>query len=178
MLNTAADPVTSLMQDHRCIESVISALDRAIHREGGEFPGELVAQALDFFSGYADGFHHKKEEDGLFPALAARGVPVEGGPIQVMLQEHGLGRVFLSRIREHLPEASAGDASAQAVVKESAQQYIGMLRSHIWKEDNVLFQMARRVLDPETSAELAARFAEQEDATVARFRSFAERAGS
>jgi hemerythrin-like domain-containing protein len=145
---TSEHPVQDLMKDHRLIERVMTALQvRLKEAEGGEFPGEFVEKALAFFVEYADGYHHYKEEEALFPALGERGVPVEGGPIGMMLHEHTLGRKCLAGIREQLAAARSGDATARASVTSYAGQYVELLRQHIWKEDNILFRMAEEALE-------------------------------
>jgi hemerythrin-like domain-containing protein len=156
---TLTDPVSDLMNDHRRIEAVMNALEKKLNTEG-PFPAEFVGRALRFFVEYADRFHHHKEEEQLFPAMAARGFPTEGGPIAVMLNEHEIGRKLLAGVRENLEEAGRGDTAAQAAVRTYASQYTEMLRQHIWKEDNILFAMARQVLDEPATRQLAERFAE------------------
>lgn len=174
---TATDPVTDLKNDHRLIEAVLSALEQRL-ASAGEFPADFVEQALNFFVEFADRFHHFKEEESLFPALAGRGVPVEGGPIGMMLHEHNLGRKLLSQVRSNLEAARSGDARAQASVRSCAQQYTELLRAHIWKEDNILFMMAERALDEAASRKLMERYAEGAASslgtrTVEQHRSFA-----
>lgn len=154
---TSQDPITDLMNDHRLIEAVMSSVERKLSGET-EFPAAFLRQALDFLVEYADRFHHAKEEEALFPALAGRGVPVEGGPIGMMLHEHTLGRKLLADIRSNLASAGQGDQEACATVRDRATQYIGLLRNHIWKEDNVLFRMARGVLDASSCQQLMERF--------------------
>lgn len=163
----AADPVTDLMNDHRLIESVMSALERKL-MEDATFPAEFVGKALSFFMEYADQFHHFKEEETLFPALAERGVPVEHGPIGMMLQEHAMGRRLVAGMRDNLQAAAQGSAEAGASVKSYAFQYTELLRSHIWKEDKVLFEMARRVLDGESERKLLQQFEQSVGARVSR----------
>ena len=178
----AADhPVTDLMNDHRLIERVMAALEQRLAAPGA-FPAEFVEQALNFFVEYADHFHHYKEEETLFPAMAKRGVPVEGGPIGMMLHEHALGRKLLADIRENLTSAHSGDEQACVYIRAYAEQYIGLLRNHIWKEDNVLFMMARNVLVGQTAESLLTLFrAEAEtgraSATVEKHAAFAKSLG-
>ncbi len=147
-MNTTSTPapILDLMADHRRIEAVMNALEREL-AAGGAFPAEFIGRALTFFTEYADHFHHYKEEEHLFPALAAAGVPVDGGPIGVMLQDHAMGRSLLAAVRSSLDEAGRGNAAAQREVRGYALQYLELLRQHIWKEDNVLFRLAPRVLD-------------------------------
>lgn len=137
-------PVEELYEDHRLIEKMLDEWDRIIrHRE---FLPEPIQKALTFFTGFADAVHHHREEQTLFPALTQAGVPVEGGPISVMLHEHELGRACLRGIRDAFDAAVAGDAEAQARIRRLAADYSGLLRNHIWKEDNVLFPMAEKLL--------------------------------
>jgi hemerythrin-like domain-containing protein len=171
------DPITDLMNDHRLIEAVLTALELKLNADG-EFPKEFVEQSLNFFVEYADQFHHFKEEESLFPAIAERGVPVEGGPIGMMLHEHTLGRRMLAGIRENLEAAGNGDGRARHALRNFAKQYSDLLRNHIWKEDNVLFNMARRVLDEQASHQLSRTFATGGNSKVTpeavdRYRSFA-----
>ena len=159
-------PVTELMNDHRLIEKVMAELERRLALDPAAVPAAFVAQALAFFTGFADASHHFKEEEALFPALAARGVPVEGGPIGMMLHEHGVGRKLLAGMRAELEAAGAGDGKACAALRDYAARYIELLRNHIWKEDNVLFRMAQQLLDEEAAAALRARFRESAQATA------------
>lgn len=54
-------------------------------------PVEPLEQLLNFFRVFADLCHHGKEEQYLFPALEAAGIPRESGPAGVMLAEHAEG---------------------------------------------------------------------------------------
>ena len=152
------NPVDELMNDHRLIEKVMSALEDRLSNDSAGFPADFVAQALAFFVEFADGHHHFKEEEALFPALAEHGVPVEGGPVGMMLHEHTLGRQWLAGIQDNLEAARDGDPDARVAVRQCAAGYVRLLRNHIWKEDNVLFRMAQHVLDERTVKEVADRF--------------------
>ena len=69
--------------------------------------------------------------------MVKAGVPSEGGPIGVMLEEHTQGRVLVQAM------AAAGPAERPAV----ARRYIRLLRDHIEKENGVLFPLADSILD-------------------------------
>lgn len=173
---TIENPITDLKNDHRLIEAVLSALESKLSA-GGAVPVEFVEQALNFLVEYADRYHHHKEEEVLFPALAARGVPVEGGPIGMMLYEHTVGRRLLSGIRENLAGARQGEYQASDAIRTFATEYIELLRGHIWKEDNVLFMLAERVLNEQSAQDVLERFKAQLEssaAVLAKQREFAE----
>ena len=142
-------PVDSLLSDHRLIEQVLDALEsRLATMENEPFPRRFFDQTLEFLTGFADRYHHGREEDLLFPILKHCGVSEEGGPIGVMLYEHTVGRSHLGSLRENLDAAERGDPGAREAVRAHALGYIELLRQHIQKEDNILFQIARRVLGP------------------------------
>jgi hemerythrin-like domain-containing protein len=163
----AHDPIQELMNDHRLIEKVLSSLEKRLADPDEPFPAEFVEQALDFLVSFADGCHHYKEEETLFPAIANLGVPVEGGPIEMMLHEHKEGRRCIKGIRDNLPAAREGNTRSQDAVRRFAAEYTGLLRHHIWKEDNVLFLMAKQVLTADAAEEVARRFSDESNPHLA-----------
>lgn len=126
-----------LMQEHRMIERVITALETAAGRlaAGGTVPADFFLTASDFIRNFADGSHHAKEEGILFAALAANGMPRDSGPVAVMLREHEEGRRLTKGMREAAERLRDGDPAAAAQVAENALGYAELLRQHIHKED-------------------------------------------
>jgi hemerythrin-like domain-containing protein len=143
-----------LMAEHRVIEQVLNVLEviarRAEQREG--FDTAAAEKAIDFFRTFADLCHHGKEEDLLFPRLEAHGLPRDGGPTGVMMHEHELGRDLLRQM------AAAVEHKSPAGFAEPARDYVRLLRDHIWKEDQRLFQMAGQVLTAADDDELMREF--------------------
>jgi len=90
--------------------------------------------------------------------MQERGVPVEGGPIAVMLMEHDAGRRHVKAVAKALSSAGSGDASAIASVRSGLESYARLLRAHIDKEDNVLYPMADRLFTAEDQLWLAGAF--------------------
>ena len=66
-----------LRHDHELILRALSVLDAfaSLAYEGKPAPAVETLELLSFFQKYADGYHHLKEEELLFPALEARGFP-------------------------------------------------------------------------------------------------------
>lgn len=154
----------ALKHDHRVIERVLGVLERALFKmeQGGAVDGELLRQVLDFFRGFADSCHHQKEEQVLFPRLADRGIPVEGGPVGVMLHEHEEGRQYLRGLAEGVALLDRDPEQARQLILGNGKGYAGLLRAHIQKEDYVLFPLADGVLTPGEQRELVHRFEEVE----------------
>lgn len=137
-------PTQILKDEHRVIERVLDAVERLAAQD--RIDGEAFRQAVDFLRNFADGCHHAKEENELFPRMEAAGIPREGGPIGCMLDDHARGRTLIARMAENVPSAAAGDLAARSALRTAAADYIDLLRKHIWKEDHVLFELADRAL--------------------------------
>ncbi len=157
-------PVEILMHEHRIIERALRALHGVCQRlEGGtSIPADVPAQLVEFIQTFADRCHHGKEEKHLFPALEARGVPREGGPIGVMLDEHEMGRGFVREMAGAAAAYARGESEATARFVRAARSYMGLLAQHIYKEDNVLFRIAENVLDAPAKAALVEAFEREE----------------
>jgi hemerythrin-like domain-containing protein len=102
---------------------------------------------LEFLSIFVDKCHHGKEEEFLFPALEASGVPREGGPIGVMLAEHEEGRRIISELSKAVKDYHTGVKTGADIMKDRMQRYVELLSRHIEKENGVLFVMADAKLD-------------------------------
>ena len=147
------DPIQELMDEHRIIEKVLTALSAAAAQ------GVLLKfyeRAVDFIANFADKCHHSKEEEQLFPVLEEKGIPRDGGPIGCMCDEHKIGRDHVRRMRELI---TAGDYVG---LRRESLNYVALLRDHIQKEDNVLFPMGRRVLSEDDLQRLRGKFDEVE----------------
>jgi hemerythrin-like domain-containing protein len=68
--------------------------------------------------------------------------------VGVMLHEHEVGRFYVTSLRRHIELYKQGKLDALAEIKVQMSNYINLLRSHIAKENNVLFKMADQVLSP------------------------------
>jgi len=151
-----------LQEEHQVIERGLALLERVTRKlaQAESLEPERIAQLLQFFGEFADRCHHGKEEGILFPELERRGIPVEGGPIGVMLMEHEMGRGFIRQMRQCAADLSKEEARRS--FREAAYSYISLLRAHIEKEDTVLFPMADGVLDTEGHKKLVERFDQHE----------------
>jgi hemerythrin-like domain-containing protein len=147
------------MAEHELILEALDALEKRVAAiQTGAAPDRVYFEkAVAFLRGFADKCHHGKEEDLLFKRMAERGIPVQGGPIAVMLSEHQAGRAFIRGIAEGAAKLGT-DPVATTQIAENARGYVDLLRAHIGKENNILFPMADRVFGPEDQAHLAKEF--------------------
>jgi len=149
-----------LRQEHEAILRMLDGLDLTNRQlfSGSPLQPSTLKGFLEFFQLFADRCHHGKEEDLLFPLLERRGIPREGGPIGVMLLEHEHGRELIRQMTSAASDYEKEPGPAGKRFAEAAEGYSALLRQHIFKENNILFQMAEQVLTPEEQTSLAADF--------------------
>jgi hemerythrin-like domain-containing protein len=149
-----------LKQEHRIIERMLASLEQAADRleQGGDVPPHFFITAADFSARFADGCHHRKEENVLFQAMIERGMPRNVGPIAVMMAEHEQGRAYTQAIRVGAERLQAGDADARLQLILNARGYVALLRQHITKEDTILFRMADQAVPAADQERLAEEF--------------------
>jgi uncharacterized protein len=146
-----------LTTDHQTTERVLEAAQKAFAAPGGP-PPSLIAQLVDYLVGYADGCHNKKEEEHLFPLIEKRGVPRQGGPLGVMLAEHDQARELIAKIKPLAGRYAEGAREGLAELGTVFAQLAELLKNHYWKENDILFPMARRVLSDEDASAVVAGF--------------------
>jgi hemerythrin-like domain-containing protein len=132
-----------LRGEHEHILRACAILERMAARVGDVDASDATA-IVDFVRFYADGMHHAKEENVLFPALEAAGMPRRGGPIGVMLGEHERGREHVGGMLDAV--TSFHTVEGRTAFADSARGFAALLEHHIAKENNVLFMMADRLL--------------------------------
>lgn len=153
-----------LSQEHRVIEMVLNCLEKMVEKAGEtqRIDEQAARDAIDFFRHYADGCHHAKEENHLFPAMEAKGFDRDAGPLSVMLYEHNVGRDAVRGMEQAIDEYVGGTRESAGQFVSHAIRFMSMLRQHIEKEDHCLFTMADQAFSGEEQAQLLDRFAEAE----------------
>jgi hemerythrin-like domain-containing protein len=171
-----------LMQEHRLIGKVLDYLEEAAGRleDGEEIDPDFFIDSAEFIAGFADGSHHRKEEDILFVAMTANDMPADAGPVAVMLHEHEEGRRFTAGFRSAAEQVKEGDLSAVTDVVRNVFDYVNLLRDHIIKEENVLFPMAEQIIDGGTMQRVAREFEkivtqDKENGTLTKYEALAEK---
>jgi hemerythrin-like domain-containing protein len=156
-MNTATK---NLEDDHVHILRLIDVMEHITHSDDPDI--NHLEQIVDIIRNFADGLHHAKEENLFFPFLAEKGFSPTEGPVAVMLHEHVAGRNFVKRIAENITLYKNGNKSSLTEIYRNMNGYSELLRSHISKENNILFRMADRVLSESDHHSLLSRFNEAE----------------
>jgi hemerythrin-like domain-containing protein len=136
----APSPATAdLRHEHEVILRGLAVLERLAERlaAGQPVKDTTLGELVQLFQTFADRCHHGKEEDQLFPAMRQKGM---GGTLAVFVEEHEEGRGYLRTLASDAPDAERAAA---------ARRYVGMLREHIQRENEILFPLADELFSAE-----------------------------
>lgn len=142
-----------LKQDHEVTERVFAAMEAKFSSADGPSPA-LVGLLVEYLLGYVERCHNQKEEQHLFPRLERGGVPREAGPLGVMLQEHERARQILSRLVPLGSAFAAGDKAKLRDLSDAFGEYATLCKDHFWKENDILYPLAQRMLSDADAAEI------------------------
>lgn len=161
-------PTEELMQEHKAIKMMLGIMGKIAEdiQKGKEIVVKDVEDIVTFLKTFTDKCHHGKEENVLFPALLATGIPSETGPIGVMLYEHTQGRAYIQAISDGIKNLDAHNASAAQSIANAMMSYITLMQNHIHKEENVLFALADQRLSALKQEEILARFRQIEEEVI------------
>jgi DUF438 domain-containing protein len=136
-----------LIAEHEMIERAMSVLKKNLDMiDGGKYDALQIQRAVDFLLEFGDKIHNRKEEGCLFPLMQQRGVPVEGGPLGVMLMEHDAERRLLQQMSATVDTLTKAGPEIIAKFKKEGLEYLVIRAEHIWKENDILYPMARNLM--------------------------------
>jgi len=149
---TAPHPVHTLMTEHEHIIATLKDLGSLVQRLEGCDSYESMGQDTEKLKDIAHHLveaenHHRREEEVLFPRMEAHDV-VE--PPEIMKLDH----IEFRKRKQVLYQVAHNSADYafpefKAKVTEYGKYLTKELESHIFKEDNILYQIALQVLAPE-----------------------------
>jgi hemerythrin-like domain-containing protein len=151
-----------LRKEHDAILHVLKIMGEMISMNAKEDNNKVkhYNELVYFLKIFADKCHHGKEENYLFEVLIKNGVPNEGGPIGVLFQEHNQGREYIALMNKSL------ESKDLTKFNVAATKYRDLLKSHIEKENNVLFVIADQILDEAKQDELFEKFEHHEESVI------------
>lgn len=173
--------IEMLGREHEIILRVVLGLHGVARhlREGRSTDADLLLEAVIFMREFADKCHHAKEEEILFPAMVAHGVPLHGCPLDALLHEHKEARHLVGQLEEAAKAYHAGEPGSEGKVIAAIEPIERLYPEHIWKEDQMVFPMVERLVPAGARRQIFAEFEEVEarnaPGTHERFHHFAAR---
>jgi len=148
-----------LIAEHEMIERAMSVLETNLDKiESGSHDLMQMQRAIDFLLEFGDKIHNRKEEGYLFPLMQERGIPIEGGPLGVMLMEHDAERRLLQNMTAQVETLADADPEVIAKFKKDGLEYLVIRAEHIWKENDILYPMARNVMQEGDAEKMLSEF--------------------
>lgn len=149
---SAPHPVHTLMEEHRIIQDNLKELRSLVERLKEKKSLKSLGEDMEKLKEIAHHLveaesHHQREEDVLFPMLESRNIEE---PPKIMRMDH---EEFRKRKKElyqlaHNPEDVHFEKFKGRVI--DLGEYLAQeLDGHIFKEDNILYQIALQVLNEE-----------------------------
>ncbi len=151
-----------LRTEHDATLKVLRILDKMLITVGMDDTVKLryYGEIVDFLQIFVDKCHHGKEEKFLFAELENRGVKNEGGPIGDLLDEHDQGRRYIASM------AAAVESKDLEGFETAAGGYRDLMRRHIEKENNSLFETADKLMGEAEQEELFIKFEQHEESVI------------
>ncbi|MBI2271167.1 MAG: hemerythrin domain-containing protein [Bacteroidetes bacterium] len=148
------DPIKTLYNEH---ETIVLAIDIAGKLDSLLVKDEtryitILSQLIKFFKCYADQYHHRKEEDILFPEMNKKNELLADGVIKEMFENHEDFRGLIRNIEAFLGKKD------YLRVQQQLRIYTEALLDHIAVENDEVFQMAETLLTKEELEKIYFRF--------------------
>ncbi len=149
---SAPHPVHTLMEEHKIIQENLKELDALVGRLKGKESYESLGEDMEKLKDIAHHLieaesHHQREEDVLFPVLEKHDI-VE--PPKIMKMDHIDFREKKKELYQMAHNREDYDfATFKQKVIELGEYLAQELDGHIFKEDNILYQIALQTLNPE-----------------------------
>ncbi len=158
----------SLKHEHEVILTVFDILGVICNKiRHNEEPDMMdLERIMDFITVFVDKCHHGKEEVILFPEMVKAGMPSDTGPITVMITEHDLGREYVSKMMEAFEHMKMGDKSYTNQFVDNANRYIEIMKQHIDKENNILYDFADNMIPAESQKSIYIAFENLENEKI------------
>ena len=147
--------IEALNAEHKTMLRIADVLE-SMSKEAAdkaEYNTADVQAMFDLLHSFGDDLHQAKEEGALFPIFTTHADASEYASIRHMVFEHEQDRSMMSGMADAIARSNAPQFA------EYAARLTGILRNHIFKEDNILFETIRTHLSEEDDKRIVEEFA-------------------
>ncbi|MBL0310143.1 MAG: hemerythrin domain-containing protein [Bacteroidetes bacterium] len=143
-----------LYDEHEIIGQAIEIAKQASSLVGNndEQYEKTVLELIRFFKNYSDQYHHRKEEEILFPEMEKKNEMLSDGVIHEMLSNHEDFREMIRSIEKSLSGKNYAEAQSRL------EQYTEALLDHIAVENDEVFQMTESLFSEDELDKIYFRF--------------------
>ena len=151
-MDSLKSTIDYLEEEHREIINFCDKMEeKCLEILDGNLDIKFFRNVILFIRKYADGLHHKKEEDILFKAMLENLGPLAEKVVRSgMLVEHQMARGYVMELENNLN--LYGESSSNLVklhILTNAMSYVELLRDHAKKENQTVYPFAEKNLSEE-----------------------------
>jgi hemerythrin-like domain-containing protein len=130
------------------LEEIRGAMDARM-----DLPPEIIGGTVEIIRLFIMGHHQQLEEKYLYPVFDAAGKM--SGLLGVLREQHAAGSLLIDIMKELYGAFSAKDLAKRRTMGSAIHLFSRMYLAHADREDTMLFTMLRRIMPPESYAELS-----------------------
>jgi branched-chain amino acid transport system ATP-binding protein len=160
-----SEALQTISNEHRSMWQLTVVLDelrKQLDQPEQKPDAELFDLILDYIEQYIERVHQPKEEAYLYRAVLDR--TSEGNEmIAEFEREHAASPEIVATLRRQVKHLVRHYPDGKGEFQEGLEKYIALLRSHIMREENELFPLARRILTDVDWDEIDTAFANSAD---------------
>ena len=160
-----SEALQTISNEHRSMWQLTVVLDelrKQLDQPEQKPDAELFELILDYIEQYIERVHQPKEEAYLYRAVLDR--TSEGNEmIAEFEREHAASPEIVATLRRQVKHLVCHYPEGKGEFQEGLEKYIALLRSHIMREENELFPLARRILTDVDWDEIDTAFANSGD---------------
>ncbi len=162
-------PTDILAKEHALVMLVTRVAEQEVRyiRDTGEYRHTEVGEIVDFFELFTEGCHDPKEEHILFARLVQRGVDAHTGILGQFYREHAEFTARLRGIVHWLRRDEKEGPLDAAELADMLDGYLHLMRSHVGREEELLFTLANGLLTDDDQDELLEAFGRIDDGEAA-----------
>jgi hemerythrin-like domain-containing protein len=131
---------------------MMNVLSEMASKSNERLVNEDVFTILEILKAFADDLHQGKEEGALFPVFMACCSTSEANAVRHMIFEHNQDRSLMEGIEDAVRNSDAGTFA------QYTNRLVEILRTHIYKEDSILFELVNKTLTAEDDNKVVAGF--------------------
>jgi hemerythrin-like domain-containing protein len=162
------NPRDALREEHGATMKMLAALQRFIAEVVDLKEGDTkdLKALIEFFEIYVDRYHHGKEEQVLFPALAHTRTAGIDSLIGSLMEDHREARTSMEQIKSNAVTLYSCSEADRYEFRERAEGYVNLVRRHIRKENSELLPLIEERLSETERLQMAGQFHDVEKATL------------
>lgn len=112
---------------------------------------------IDFLITFGSEIHNRKEDEVLFPILK-QNKKLDRHQVNLTSMEHATGKDILLHMFDEIGELEKRTPTYRKVYKQKGTDYLKYRFDHIWKENDVIFDIGRDIISTEQNYEILTEF--------------------